>query len=110
MRAIWGRMAGRKTYLLAGLVILAMFALVFMGRLTPETGGALMTLAAAGFAATFRDALERHQKEEIALLKTIAQAGAAAAAHNVAGALAAAEDALPQGVALAHELNQEKTS
>jgi len=110
MRTIWRWMAGRKTYLVAGMVLLTLVALVFLGRLTPDTGVALVTLAAAGFAATFRAALERHQKEEIALLQSIALAGAAAAAHNVPGAIRAAEAAIPQGAQLAEELSKEKRS
>lgn len=108
MRSISGWLAGRKTYLLAGVVILALLALVFLGKLTPDTGVALVTFAVAGFGVTFRHALQRHQDEEIALLRGIAQAGVDVAAHNAPAALAVAETELPQGVKLAEELRTEK--
>jgi hypothetical protein len=110
MTAFRGWMAGKKTYLLAGGVILVLLVLVALGRLTPETGTALLVFAACGFGVTFRAALQRHQEEEIAILKGIAQAGAALATHNVPGALRAAESIAPQGMQLVQELQQEKGS
>jgi hypothetical protein len=109
MRSIWGWMAGRKTYLLAGGVIFVLLTLVFLGRLTPETGIVLVSFAVCGFGVTFRHALERHHDEAIAVLRGVALAGEAAAVHNVPGALQAAEATLPQGVKLAEELGKEES-
>lgn len=108
MRAIWGWMAGRKTYLLAGGVLSVLLALVFLGRLTPDVGVGLVTVAVCGFGGTFRHALERHQQEEIAILRRIAQAGAAAAVHNVPGIIQAGSLAISMGEQLAQEVEQEK--
>lgn len=110
MTAFRGWMAGKKTYLLAGGVILVLLVLVGLGRLTPETGTALLVFAACGFGVTFRAALQRHQAEEIAILKGIAQAGAAVAKHDVPGAIRIAVGVAPQGMQLAQELNAEKGS
>lgn len=110
MTAIRGWLAGKKTYLLAGVVVLALLVLVAMGRLTPETGAGLLVFAAAGFGITFRAALARHQAEVVAILQGTVKIGSAVAAHNVPGAIQAAESLAPQGVQLAQELNAEKGS
>jgi hypothetical protein len=103
-------MAGKKTYLLAGGVVLVLLSLVAAGRLTPATGPALLVFTAAGFGVTFRAALQRHQAEVVAILQGTVQIGAAVASHNVSGAVKAAEAIAPQGMELAQEINQEKGS
>jgi len=110
MRSISGWLAGRKTYLLAGVLVSVLLTLVFLGKLTPEIAAGLSTLAVGGFAVTFRSALERHQAEEVELLRDIALAGSMAVAHNALGALKIAQQAVPQGVQLVEELKQEKGS
>jgi len=108
MRSIWGWMVGRRTYLLAGVVILALLVLVFLGRLTPDTGVALLTFAAGVFAVAFRSVLQRHHAEAVAILKGVADAGAAAAAHNGAEVIAIAKTTVPEGVKLVEEIRAEK--
>jgi hypothetical protein len=110
MTAFRGWMAGKKTYALAGGVILVLLVLVALGRLTPETGTGLLVFAACGFGVTFRSALQRHQAEEIAILKGIAQAGVALTKHDVPGAIRTAMAVAPQGMQLVQELQQEKQS
>lgn len=107
MRRIWGWMSGRKTYLVAGAVLFVLAALVFLGKLTPDTGVALVTVAACGFGATFRHALERHQQEEIAILRGIAQTGEAAASRNASAAIQDAASTAFVGAKLAAEIRQE---
>jgi hypothetical protein len=110
MRSISEILAGRKTYLVAGGVILVLLGLVFFGRLTPELAVGLLTSAVCGLGITFRSALARHQAEEIEILRDIALAGTMVVAHNAVGALKIAQQALPEGVQLAQELSQEKGS
>ena len=110
MTAFRSWLAGKKTYLLATGGVLVVIALVAMGRLTPEIGIGILIFIACGFGATFRSALQRHQAEEIAILKGIAQAGTALARHDVPGAIRNAMAIAPQGVQLAQELNAEKSS
>jgi hypothetical protein len=102
-------MDGRKTYLVSGVVLLTLLLLVFLGELTPDIGVGLMTVAVCGFGATFRHALERHQQEEIAILRSLAQAGAAVANHNTASALQAGETTATLGAKLADEIKQEES-
>lgn len=107
MKRIWEWMAGRKTYLVAGTVLFALAVLVFLAKLTPDAGVGLVTVAVCGFGATFRHALERHQREEIAILSGIAEAGRWTIAHNVPSAAEAIVATLPQGVKLAEEIQHE---
>ena len=108
MRAFLSWMAGRKTYLMAGVVFLATVTLVFLGRLNPTTASAVVLFAISGFAATYRSALARHQEEEIAILVTIANAGKAAAARNSPALISAATQVVEQGTKLAGEIAQEQ--
>jgi hypothetical protein len=103
-------LAGRKTYLLAAVLVQAVLVLVFLGRLTPETAAALGLLAASGFAVTFRSALERHQAEEIALLQDVARAGGAVAVHNNAALVSDVVKTVEDGIVLAAKVNEEKAS
>ena len=97
MTAIWGWLAGRKTYILAGIVILIVLALVFFGRLTPTMAAAIAVFALCGFSITFRSALHNHQAQVIAIFQKIADAGGQIHIRNSVVArediLAAAEDA-----------------
>ena len=103
-------LAGRKTYLLAGVTILVLLFLVFLGKLTPESGCVLVAFAVSGFAVTFRHALERHHQAEVSLLLDIATAGLAYRQHNRGALASAAEAALHDGTGLATDLNKEKGS
>ena len=98
---------GKKTYLLAGVLLLATLALLFTGHLSPTTALTLLLFAAAGFPATFRAALEHHQKEELALLVQIAATGVAVSGRNIPAALKLGELAAEESLALARELQQE---
>lgn len=108
MRAIWGWLAGRKTYLLSGVVILTLLVLVFLGKLTPDSGAELLIFAVGIFAVAFRNVLQRHHAEAVAILEGVAQAGTAVAARNGAEMVAIAKVTVPQGVKLAEELRTEK--
>ena len=74
---------GKKTYLLAGLLILAVIVLVAMGKLTPQNALALSLLALGGFSVTFRSALANHQAQALAILQDASQAGALYRAGNI---------------------------
>jgi hypothetical protein len=103
MTAIWGWLAGRKTYILAGLVVLTILVLVFLGRLTPEAAYTIALTALAGFAVTFRSALADHQAQVISVLMDVGQLGVAVRTGNRAGELAVAQDLAKQGIALVEQ-------
>lgn len=84
MRAIWGWLAGRKTYILAGGVLLVLLALVYLGRLTPETAALVISFAVPLFALTFRSALGSHQAQVLAVLTDVAAVGYAVRLHDKA--------------------------
>lgn len=97
---IRGWLAGRKTYILAGLVVLTILVLVFCGMLTPEAAYTVALVALAGFAVTFRSALADHQAQVISVLMDVGNLGAAVRGHNKEGELAAAQDLAKQGIGL----------
>jgi hypothetical protein len=66
--------------------------------------------AVSGFAVTFRDALGRHQAEELAILKDIAAAGRAAAARNTGSTISQLADAVQRSASLAMSVKGEQTS
>ena len=114
MRVILGRiagwLAGRKTYLVAGVIVAVTVALVFFGRLTPTTASEILVFGVSAFAVTFRSALQRHQDEVLMLLTLAAKAGEAAAAHNSAAAGAAGLQVVKQGVTLVQEIKLETSN
>jgi hypothetical protein len=110
MKAFWGWMAGRKTYIMAGLVLAVTFTLVFLQRLTPTTAFAVVMFAVSGFAATFRSALQRHQAESVAILIDIAAAGKAAAGHNSVALGGSLMQAAQDSGKLADEIHAESAS
>lgn len=79
LKTVFGWLAGRKTYLLALLLVVVTVTLVATNKLTPENGVVLLLLFSAGFAATFRDALERHQAQSVQII-----AGTAATLRDIA--------------------------
>lgn len=96
---------GRKTYLLAGGVLLAVVVLVFLGVVSPSNGVAIVTVA--GFACTFRSAIQSHHVSEVALLTDIAAAGVAYRDHNQKALAAAGSAAIEDGTVLAQEVAKE---
>ena len=86
-----------KTTLLATLLAGTVCALVYLGKMTPDTACTIALFALAGFAVTFRDALATNQVKILALLDDVAVAGAAARTHNRAAQLAAAVAAAEDG-------------
>jgi hypothetical protein len=73
---------GKKTYILAVLLGVVLLILVFLGKLTPGLAVEIVIGFAPGFAATFRDAIEKNQSQIVAVLTDVAKAGADATAHN----------------------------
>jgi hypothetical protein len=104
---IWDFLAGKKTYLLAGTLLLIALGLLLAGRMSPTAVLFLVSVAVCGFPATFRQALARHQQEELELLEEIAQTGAALMAHNMKVAAAMGELAALDGAHLASECKDE---
>jgi hypothetical protein len=95
------RLAGRKTYLLAGLLVLTVVVLVFFGKLTPETALAVALVFAGLISASFRSAIEQHHAEVVNLLIDVAEVGVAVRSHNKAAEVSAAEGLAEQGIAVA---------
>ena len=98
---------GRKTYILAVVVCGVVAVLVWLHKLTPETALSVALFALSGFAATFRDALERHHNEVLMGLTYVAEAGVDVAAHKLPAAVIASEQAVETAVKLGTEIKQE---
>lgn len=84
-------LTGKKTYLLGGVLVVALAALVFLGKLTPGLAIDILAFAAPAFAMTFRDALAKNHQQVLAVLDEIAQAGIDAKGHNTAALVADGE-------------------
>ena len=102
---VW--LEGKKSYLVAVLMVFATLLLVAIGKLTPETATAVLMVSLGLFAATFRAALERHHEEVLATMIAVSEAGGALATHNVPAALKAGEQAVADGAKLATEIQAE---
>jgi hypothetical protein len=98
---------GKKTYLLAGAILAATAVLVATGKLTPTTALTLLLVAAGGFPATFRAALQSHHNEELTLLTHIALTGVDIASRNMPAALKDGSAAATDGLHLVQELQPE---
>jgi hypothetical protein len=101
MRAFSGWLAGRKTYLLAGLVGLVVAAAVFFGQMTPDRAYVVLLFATAGFAVTFRSAIETHHAEVIAALMDVGQLGIAVRHGDKAAEEVVVQDLAQQGIKFA---------
>jgi hypothetical protein len=88
---IW--LLGKKTYLLAVLLVVTVLALVLLGRLTPETALTVALVFAGLLSASFRSAIELHHAEVMDVLEEVAEAGAALRAGNKAGAVQVVREA-----------------
>lgn len=97
-------LAGKKTYLLAALLVVTVVVLVLLGELTPETGLAVALVFAGLLSASFRSAIEQHHAEVLNLLIGISEAGADLRAGNKAAVLKVAEAQAPAAEVLAHEM------
>ncbi|WP_162538774.1 hypothetical protein [Granulicella sp. WH15] len=100
-------MAGKKTYLLAGVLLLAAIALLLTGQLTPTSAMTLLLVGAFGFPVTFRSAIKRHEQDVLTILQQIALAGVYMRSHNSAGAEGALKQSLGDAVTLGRELQSE---
>lgn len=109
MRVFWQWTTGKRTYLLAGALAIATLALLLAGRLSAQTALALLLLAAFGFPAALRAALERHHEESLLLLEELAETGAALAERNLPEAEAMGRAALAHVGELAEECRKEET-
>ncbi len=107
---IWAMLQGRRTYVLAGLLVLAAVVLLATGHLTPATAFFLLVLATAGFPVTLRLAIERHHDEVLAELAGVAATGAALTAHNLTEAYKIGSLTVQQGVVLGREIEAEQPS
>jgi hypothetical protein len=87
-------LSGKKTYLLAGLLIVTVSTLVFLGRMTPATALTVALVFAGLISASFRSAIEQHHAEIITVLLGISEAGIDLRAGNKAAAVQALEPAL----------------
>lgn len=106
MRRFLGWMDGRKTYLLSGVLVAGVVALVFAGQISPAE--AVSWIIAAAFAFGFRSVLEKHHDEILAALFAIAEGGEAYRARDKTALAAAADAAIQDGAALASEIHQEE--
>jgi len=102
---LMGFLVGRKTYILAGVLCLATAVLVYTGRLTPTVALGTLLIALGGFAATFRNALQRHQEDSLRLLADIAAVGVAVKNHK--DIQPAVTTAAKDGYVLGEEIEQE---
>ncbi len=107
MRSMQQWLMGRKTYLLSGVLAIATLALLMAGRLNAHTALVLLLIAAFGFPATFRAALDRHHDETLTLLEELAETGAAVAIHNLPAAVASGEAAAKLASVIAAECRAE---
>ena len=101
-------MAGKKTYLLAGVILLVAAMLGLRDELTPETATFLLVVSVPGFAVTFRSALMRHHQEELMILEELAETGAAVAARNLPAAVEDVVKVAAAGERLVEECQQEQ--
>jgi hypothetical protein len=99
-------LTGKKTYLVAGLLLLATVVLLGVGKLTVTTALALVMFAVSLFPVTFRAQLERHQAETLLLLGQIAAGGIALAGKNLPAAERDGEAAAATGLRLVSELHE----
>ena len=95
-------LAGKKTYLVAGCLLLATVVLLGTGHL--DAAQAVLLLAVSLFPATFRAALEQHHQEELATLIALAKTGVDLAGHNLPAAARDGEAALASGLHLVSEM------
>jgi uncharacterized membrane protein YphA (DoxX/SURF4 family) len=99
LTSLLGWLSGKKTYLLAAILLLTVGVFVFLGRLTPQVAMTVALVFLGLFAASFRDALAKHQAQVIQFLEdtalvgklTLAKNGKAAAIAGVALATDASE-------------------
>jgi hypothetical protein len=101
-------LAGRKTYLLASLLVGTVLALLALGRLTPETALTVALVFAGLISASFRSAIEQHHAEVLKLLVAIAEAGAEMRVGNKTAAMDTVKAELPAAEALVGVLKAEK--
>lgn len=101
------RLAGKKTYLLAFLLVATVLVLVYLGRLTPAAGLTVALVFAGLISASFRSAIEQHHAEVLNLLIEIAEAGTDMRVGNKAGAVQVVKSAAPVAEQLAGELKAE---
>jgi hypothetical protein len=80
--ALRAALAGKKTYLVAVLVIAVTGILVFFGKLTPTTASTVALVALGLFAASFRSALAAHQAQVLEVLTDTAVLGKAVLGKN----------------------------
>jgi len=101
------RLAGKKTYLLSGLLVVTVLVLVFLGRLTPETALTVALVFAGLLSASYRSAIEQHHQEVLSLLYLISETGQDVLTHQVGKALPLLKTAAPIAEQLASELKAE---
>jgi hypothetical protein len=100
------RLAGKKTYILAALLVVTVLVLVYLGRLTPTAALTVALVFAGLLSASFRSAIEQHHVEVLNMLIGISEAGADVRQGNKAGAVqviretVVKEAASPAGAAL----------
>jgi hypothetical protein len=87
------RLAGRKTYLLAALLVVTVLILVYAGQATPETILPVAMVFAGLISASFRSAIAQHQAEVLQALTAIATAGIDVRQGNKAAAVQVVEKA-----------------
>ena len=107
MTGVRAWLQGKKTYVLAGLLLALTLALVWTGRMTPAWAMTLIAVAACGLPVTFKASLERHRATELELLEEIAESGTALAAHNSAALEAGLQRIYNTGSALVGECQEE---
>jgi len=100
-------LVGKKTYLLAGILLLVTVGLVATGKLTPQTAMSVALVAACGFPITFRAALANHQAQILEVLGEAAESGAALATRNYTAFRAAATAAGDNLAVLVPEIRDE---
>ena len=100
-------LAGKKTYLLAGLLVVTVLVLVWVGKLTPETALTVALVFAGLLSAIFRSAIEQHQAQVLQALAAVAEAGVDARAGNKAAAVAVLKSEASAAEQLAVELKAE---
>jgi|SRR6185437_5042280 len=93
-RGTW--LKGKRTYILAFVVLAVVGTAVFRGDLTPDVASGILLAALAGFAVTFRAAIADHQAEMMEALQDIAAAGVAVRAHDKAAEAALAQTVVAQ--------------
>ena len=97
-------LSGKKTYLLAALLVVTVLFLVFLGRLTPVAAMTVALVFAGLLSASFRSAIAEHQAQLIAVLMDVGQLGVAARNHDKAAELAAAQGLAKDAAAAAAQV------